>query len=319
MNLFIPVSYFFGIPQSEIWQLNIITGEKKLLRVLPSSGKEVLGKGITGLCWLDNQNLIACDFNRIFTLDRKNLKIIRSKESAEFNDLHSLQSDKDYIYVANTGRDSIDIFNHELELQQRLACISLDDWEKRKAGDYDASGNYYNSVDCKLAFNQRKVPDKWHLNHVFRAPDNIGGQVIATSFSARRLLDVVSMKPVSSTFPSQPHDGLIYKGELWVSTVSGKIYRSSLKIPFVFEMVFDLFQVASYEGWCRGLLIVDDIMFIGITGIHEVSKRTSWLNDCVDKTRSGIYQISMPYMEIKAFHDFSSSMGSRIFTIVADK
>lgn len=319
MNLIVPVSYFFGAPRSDIWQLDTETGIKKLLQTLPASEREVRGKGITGLAWLDNRYLIACDFNRLLKLDRNSLEIVTDYEDQEFNDLHSLNVDKGHIYVANTGRDSIDIFNHQLQLQQRIDCLNTDEWQKRCSGDYVVSGNYFDSSDCTLAFNQRKVPDKWHLNHVFKAPECLGGQVVATSFSARRLLDVTSMQPVSSNFPSQPHDGFIYKEGLWVSTVCGKIYRAPLQIPFHFEMVCDLFQIAPHQGWCRGLLIADGLMFIGITSIYEATKRTNWLSGSLEETRSGIYQLSMETMEIEAFYDFSSTKGSRIFTMIPDR
>jgi len=319
MNLIVPVSYYFGTPRSEIWQLDTSTGNKKLLHSLPDSGREVRGKGITGLAWLDDLHLVACDFNRLFKLDKNTLSIVSKYEDDELNDLHSLNTDQEFIHVANAGRDSIDVFNHQLQLMERIDCLGSDEWRKRKAGDYSVSGSYFDSPGCGLPFHRRRVPDKWHFNHVFRAPGHLGGQVIATSFASRSLLDAHSLKPVSSTLPIQPHDGFVYEEAIWVTTVSGQIYRAPFKMPFDFEMVFDLFKIAPHQGWCRGFLIAEGSMFVGLTSIYEVSTRTDWLSCPIEETRSGIYQLNMGTMEVEAFHDFSSTNGSRIFTMIADR
>lgn len=319
MNLIVPVSYFFGSPCSEIWQLDTSTGNKKLLLTLPVSEREVRGKGITGLTWLDDNSLVACDFNRLLKLDKKRLKVLTVYEDQELNDLHSLNTDQDFVYVANTGRDSIDVYNHKLELQERIDCLSRDEWQNRATGNYSTSGSYFDSSDCGIPFHRRRVPDKWHFNHVFKVPNHLGGQLIATSFATRSLLDVNSLQPVSSTFPAKPHDGVAYEGGLWVTTVSGQIYRAPFKIPFQFVLVFDLFEIATHQGWCRGLLIAEGSMFIGITSIYEATTRTDWLSCPIEDTRSGIYQLNIDTMEIEAFHDFSSTNGTRIFTMIKDR
>lgn len=319
MNLIIPVSYFFGNPRSEIWAINVHKGDKTLLKTLPDSDKQVSGKGITGIAWLNDNQLVACDFNRLFKIDRQGLKITTICEDPELNDLHSLHVDQGLIYVANTGRDSIDIFNYQLELQKRIDCLPSDEWKERNAGNYSISGSYYDSPDGSIPFNCRIVPDKWHFNHVFKTPEHLDGRVIATSFSTRSLLDVNSLKSVSSTFNTQPHDGFVYEDELWVTTVSGQICKAPFKVPYDFEMVVDLFKIAPHKGWCRGLLIASGSIFIGITRIYQTSKRTDWLNCSVEGTRSGVYQLSMNTLEIEAFYDFSSKEGARIFTMIADR
>lgn len=315
----VPVSYFFGVPRSEIWQIDTSAGSKALLFTLATTGSEVRGKGITGLTWLDDLHLVACDFNRLLKLDRKTFSIDKAYEDEELNDLHSLSIDENNIHLANAGRDSIDVFNHQLELLERIDCLSSDEWQKRKAGDYTISGSYFDSLGCGLPFHRRRVPDKWHFNHVIKTPKSLGDKVVATSFTARCLLDVQTLEPVSSSLPTQPHDGFLHGDFLWITTVSGQIHRAPLKIPFEFEMVCDLFNIAPYQGWCRGLLIAEGSMFVGITSIYEASRRTDWLNSAIEDTRSGIYQLSMSSMEVEAFYDFSSTDGSRIFTMIEDR
>lgn len=319
MQLLVPVSYFFNTPRSEIWQLDVVSGSKLLVCTLGGSERDVRGKGITGLGWLDDQFLIACDFNRLLKIDRGSLSIVEAYEDDELNDLHSVSACENFIYLANSGRDSIDVFNHQFKLLDRIDGLTDEELNKRITGDYVVNGGYFDSSGSGLPFHCRKVPDKWHFNYVFRAPKQLNDKIIVTSFTSRNLLDAHTLDPVSLNLPVQPHDGVVSSGCVWITTVSGQVYRASLKIPLDFEMAVDLFKVAPYQGWCRGLLISEGFMYIGITAIYEKSSRTSWLNSAIEDTRSGIYQLKMDTMEIVAFHDFSSADGSRIFTMIADR
>jgi len=318
MKLIIPVSYFFGKTRSEFWSLNTETKKREKLLTLSDTDRAVRGKGVTGFAILDSEYFIACDFNRLIKIDRQTLKVVSTYEDSEFNDLHSLSVNNGKIYVANTGRDSIDIFSDQLKIINRIDSLTTNEWQKRFNGDYTVLGEYFDSTKLGLPFHRRRGPDKWHFNHVFKAPESLGGQTIATSFTARCLFDVNTMQSVSSELPRQPHDGFLYGGFIWVTTVSGQIYRALLNLPFEFELVLDLFKVAPYQGWCRGLNIMDGVMYIGITGIFELSTRTNWLDCPIEETRSGIYQIKMDSMDVGFFHDFSSEDGSRIFTMIED-
>ena len=319
MKLLVPVSYFFNSPRSEIWQLDTATRQKTLLTSLPSSNRDVPGKGVTGLCWLDDHNLVACDFNRVVTLDSKTWRINQVLENDEFNDLHHLSVSDGHIYLANTGRDCIDVLSSDLKLVKRIDGLSVKEWQDRKAGRYTVAGSYYDDPSSGLPFHRRRVPDKWHFNHVFKAPSSLGDQIVATSFGTKSLVNAQTLEQLSSTLSTQPHDGFVDGDHLWVTTVSGQIFRAPVKKPFVFEQIFDLFHYAPYQGWCRGLFIHDEFLFIGITSIYEKSNRTRWLTQPIEDTRSGIYQLHATSGEIVHFHDFTSSDGSRIFSMLAAK
>ncbi|WP_461534727.1 hypothetical protein [Spongorhabdus nitratireducens] len=318
MKLLVPVSYFFGKPRSEIWQLDTENNVKKLICSLPSSNKEVRGKGITGLSWLDNDYLVACDFNRLIKLEYDSWNVVEVVEDSEFNDLHHLSVSKNRIYLANTGRDSIDVFDDRLNMIQRIDGLSEQEWKQRVTGDYEVSGPYFDSPCSGLPFHSRRGPDKWHFNHVFKAGEGLEERIIATSFGARAMMDPETLEVISSKLPVQPHDGFVHGDYLWVTTVSGTIYRAAINQPLVFEPVVDLFAYAPHQGWCRGMYISGDKLFVGITAIYEKSNRTRWLKGAIEDSRSGIYKISLSSLQIEAFYDFSTAEGSRIFSIVPD-
>ena len=239
MNLLIPISYFFGPPRSEIWQINVENKSQKKLWTLPTSPLEVEGKGITGFQWLNADTLIACDFNRLLKIKKKenNWEIEKIKTDAEFNDLHSLTISQQKILVVNTGRDSIDVFNFELNLLERHSAISGEEFQNRKRGNYQVKDSYYTHPSLGIPFFQRKVPDTFHFNHIFQSK-KFGEKLIATCFEKKGLVDMKTLSMISNILPHQPHDGIIYDNAFWITTVSGGLYRSDLKIPFVFEKMF---------------------------------------------------------------------------------
>ncbi|MCK5855212.1 MAG: hypothetical protein KAG56_08315 [Sulfurovaceae bacterium] len=315
MKLLIPISYFFNTPKSEIWQLDCVTGKKHCLFTLNNhSQRSVKGKGLTGLTWLNRSQLVACDFNQIFIIQRNNGAILSLYIDNELNDLHSLNVDKDKVYLVNTGRDSIDLFDHQLTLIKRISLLTEQEWQGRKEESYTVTGDYFDKIGTVKSFFQRKVPDKWHLNHVF----SFEGRIIASSFQQRQLMDVKTLVSLSNQLPERIHDGLIYQNEVWITLVSGKIYHASLIFPLQFKLFFDLFQKTKIKGWCRGLLIVKDNLYIGITAIYDKS-RTPWLDYMAEETKSGIFQVNLKSKKITHFYDFTHPNGRRIFTFIKDE
>tara|TARA_R110001583_G_scaffold158496_1_gene310423 strand:+ start:1755 stop:2705 length:951 start_codon:yes stop_codon:yes gene_type:complete len=312
------MSYFFGAPRSEVWQLDTQSGQQRCLYTLPPSDRDVPGKGITGLTWLNNTQLLACDFNRLLLLNRIDGEIIKEYADDQFNDLHHVHVQGEYIYVANTGRDSIDVLDHQLQRLERLDGLSATDWSQRYHGDYAIRGAYYDRPDSGLPFYKRKVPDSWHFNHVLRDTRVANGRIVATSFGRKQLVDARTLEPLSSVLPDAPHDGLIADDSIWITTVTGKIYRAPLTLPFAFECVLDLFAQAPKAGWCRGLLICENTLYIGITSIYEKSSRTAWLDRPLNETASGIYCVDLATLTLIDFHDFTTVDGRRIFTVIDD-
>ena len=311
MKLLIPIS-FFNASHSEIWQLDCKTKQQKKLTSFIDKKRAVNGKGITGLAWLNSTELVGCDFNRLFIIDRKTLKILSIYTDNELNDLHHICVNENNIYVANTGRDSIERYNDQLSLVERIDNLSPIEWKNRIAGKYKITGDYYDK-DIKKPFYQRKIPDKYHFNHV----EILNKQLVITSFTKKQLVDGRTLENLGNTLPERLHDGFIYQNKIWITLVSGQVYFSSLKQPFQFKLFFDLFKKAPVYGWCRGLLINDGKLYIGITTIYD-KKRTPWLKGDVNKTKTGIYQIDLDTKQIETFYDFSHIDGSRIFTIITD-
>ena len=316
MKLLVPVSYFKGQPCNEIWSLDINSGERNLVfhQSVPKA-LSVNGKGLTGLSWLNQHQLVACDFNQVYLINRDDLTVIASLQDKAFNDLHHIAVYEDKVYVCNTGFDSLDRLNAELVLIERLPLVAISDLEKRLKGEYTFSGDYYDSPEQIPLFCRRKVPDTFHINYCVSIQD----RMLLTSFKDRVLLDASTGKTVSNKLNSQPHDGFVDGDHLWITTVTGKIYRAAVSLPLQFKQVADVFHQGEYQGWCRGLLIDGDYLFVGVTQIQGKSSRTHWLTLEPEQTKSGIYQLDKRTLQVVSFYDFTSENGSRIFTFIKDR
>jgi len=328
MKLWVALSYFFGEPRSEVWQLELQTGQKELSFDIPQlKSRQVAGKGVTGLRLSSAQHFLCCDFNTVYLIDKKGV-VQAQYFDEQNNDLHNLyvdlkpndQSDNGSIYVVNTGLDCIDVLSFNLKRLARYEGVSFEQLKLRCESPKYCDGDYYQDGEHQ-AFFQTKVQDKWHFNHVIKLPLELGGQLLATSLSRRAMVDLTTMKLASNVLPCSPHDGVVWRNGLWVTTVEGKIYRADLSAYTAscllqFELVFDLFCHGQYHGWCRGLAFSGNKVWVGLTAIYRQNSRTKWLDVPLEQTRTGIYQLCAIHWQIEQFYDFSDTDGARIFSFV---
>jgi len=191
MRLLIPVSYFKSLPRSEIWSLDTSTGARTLVFAQATPAPlAVNGKGITGLDWLDARHLVACDFNRVLCIRRTDGEVRASRHHSLFNDLHAVTVQGDYIGVCNTGLDAIDWLDQDLVPLRRQPLLSRRATRNRVGGHYRRRGGYYDPPTAVPDFTRRKVPDRWHLNHLVRC----AGHWLGTAFRRRAVVEVCTTR-----------------------------------------------------------------------------------------------------------------------------
>lgn len=313
MSLVVPVSYFAGRPRSELWRLDASTGEYSRWKTLLDSPHPVHGKGVTGMIRLPTGGYALCDFNRVLLMSEEG-EITATRSRRDMNDLHSISVVRDGLLLSNTGRDSIDWLDFGLSLRRRWDGLSRAEWHSRWAGADIPNEPYYDALGGAAAFRQRRVKDRYHFNQALLLPD---GRVVANSLSRRCFIDLERFCAVSESLSEPSHDGVLRDGELWITSVSGTVYRAALGGELRFQPALDLFSLVPHHGWCRGLCFEGAWLFVGVTVIQQASARTAWLRQPVTETRSGVYQIDPARMSVERFFDLSHPHGARIFSLVS--
>lgn len=312
MSLVVPVSYFAGRPRSELWRLDASSGEHSLWKTLPDSPYAVRGKGVTGMTHLPDGGYALCDFNRVLLMTDQG-EICASRSRRDMNDLHSISVTPGGLLLSNTGRDSVDLLDSGLTLRQRWDGLSREAWRRRWKGANTPDEPYYDAPGTGLDFRQRRLKDRYHFNQALLLPD---GRVVANSLSERCFIDMERLRAVSEPLTTPSHDGVVCDGEIWITSISGTLYRATLDTELFFRPALDLFSLVPHHGWCRGLCFSAGWLFVAITVIQQASSRTAWLRQPVSETRSGVYQIDPERMSIERFFDLSHPDGARIFSLV---
>ena len=157
-----------------------------------------------------------------------------------FNDLHHIMRASDgCLWTANTGLDTVVKFTVQGELLAQWNVLFEDPWSRfSKTIDY------------------RKVPStkphKSHPNFVFE----LNREIWVTRFHQRDAICLNDSEKRIDIKVQRPHDGILFDGRLYFTTVNGKVVIANPQ-SFQVEEIVDLQLIdgqKELQGWCRGLL-----------------------------------------------------------------
>jgi hypothetical protein len=311
VKLLVPVSYFRGKPRSELWLLDTALKNQVLWRTLPASPITVRGKGVTGICVHPAGGYALCDFNRVLHLCSNGFTV-HEKRREDFNDLHAITATDHGFLLTNTGRDQVEQLRDDFSLADKFDALNAAEADERLSGKCLIGGEYYDEPDSELAFCEQRLADKLHLNHSLLLPD---GRVVASSMAKCCYLDAQCFTPISNRLHYPMHDGLMYRDRLWVTTVNGEVLAAQPNLHLDFQPVVDLAASVPWRGWCRGLYIAEDRLFVGVTAIASRSQRTSWLDVDPCDTRTGVYEFCLSTLRPLHFYNLSHPDGARVFSM----
>lgn len=265
----------------------------------PPPALRVDGKGLTGGCRA-GETLYLCGGAALYRFG-PDLRPSGALCSPDFNDIHAVAHVDGRLYVANTGLDAIDVFTrdgifvgtHGFEMAwltaRRLGgdCPSRADhprlhrrgWDPAAALDgfeRDPLAGYYH-IDG-LPFGQRRQRDYVHPNHVYVD----AGRAWVTSLARRAIIDVATHQTICAV-DEPPHDGHVVDEMLWLTRVDGYVERRPLADLAAPPELIDAATIGGIHGWCRGLLVTPELLWVGFTAIHH-PPRYQW--DRVDPTRT---------------------------------
>jgi hypothetical protein len=158
------------------------------------------------------------------------------------------------LLVASTGLDCI------LHLSERGDLVH--EWPVLPPGD---ARRWESGIDYRKFATTK--PHLAHPNYVFE----LDGRVWATRFEQRDAICVEDLSQRIAIESERPHDGVLYEGELYFTTVDGHVVVADAARKEVVRR-WDLNEICGHDiplGWCRGLhVLARDEVLVGFSRIR---------------------------------------------------
>jgi hypothetical protein len=206
-----------------------------------------------------------------------------------FNDLHHVTPTRDgNLLVAATGLDMVVKFTPEGNVLSYWNVLGNDPWS-RFSPDVD-----YRKVESTK-------PHDSHPNTAFE----LGEDIWVTRLHQRDAICLTRPGLRINIEVQRPHDGLLWNGQLYFTTVDGRIVMANPQSLHV-ERMIDLHEIHRNRhhddillGWCRGILPVDERrIWVGFTRVRKTMfmENVLWIKkgfpDKSKPTHLGLYDIA---------------------------
>jgi hypothetical protein len=200
---------------------------------------------------LDGHRLLQPTRTAIFEVDPFTWEAKEWASDRLFHDLHSVAPDLDGGWlVTGTGHESVLSLDHEGRVRQvwHLGPI-VDDGRDYRNEAHDAF-----------------KPHAVHPNRAFV----LGGARWVTCLGQRRCVGL-GHDGVIGLAEGPPHDGLVREGLLWFTTTAGHVVAvdpDTLERRVVLSLS-ELDPTPGMAGWCRGIEVVGDRLWLGLTQLRH--------------------------------------------------
>jgi len=262
--------------------------EWKLLLHHHDEAKELLvdNKGFAGSCWHEGL-LWTCLPNRVLALDPGDWSVVKVIDDELFNDLHNVWVNDHCIIVANTGLESIDEFDHEGRLKNRIFLNKIGKTMAKIRGAAD-----FRTADSK--------PHYYHLNYVFK---DFQSNYIITLFQQRRVINYNRLQWLTPLYDAPPHEGAywpLFFSELmessietpmglWTTTIDGGVQCIDIQTHKPIR-TWNIPSLGGPKGWTRGLMVIKNGFFVGVTVVRESAAPYfhNWVDQNPEETATAV-------------------------------
>jgi hypothetical protein len=182
-----------------------------------------------------------------------------------FNDVHHVRPTPDgNLLVANSGLDMVLEVTLDGSIQREWNTLGDEPW-----GVFDRDTDYRRVASTK--------PHRSHPNQVFY----IGEDIWATRFQQKDAICLTDPRRRIAIDSALAHDGLVHDGHVFFTTVDGCIVIANAASTAIEERI-DLNELEPREahlGWCRGLLVDDDKVWVGFSRLRltKFRENLSWV------------------------------------------
>ncbi len=216
---------------------------------------------------LRDNKLYACTSTEVMIYDLPSFRLATYISLPMFNDVHHVYPTLEgTLLVMVTGLDIVAEVSLDGKFLRHWDVMGEDTWNI-----FSRHTDYRKIPTTK--------PHRAHANHIFQ----LGDEIWVTRFHQR---DAVSLRDPSRKIEigiQRPHDGFLFNGSLYFTTVDGHIVIANpgtLKT----ERMIDLNKMSGPGGetlgWCRGLLPVDErFVWVGFTRVRptKFQENLNWV------------------------------------------
>lgn len=214
---------------------------------------------------IHENRLYACTQTEVMAFDLGSFDMPLYISRPEFNDVHHvLPLGGGQLAVASTGLDAVFLLDSSGKIVREWSTSGAPIWSR-----------FDRQTDWRCVLTTK--PHVSHPNYCFIHEEELW----ATRFEQR---DAVCLNREQDRFDigvERPHDGVLHCGKLYFTTVNGHITIFDAQSRTLMEDI-DLNQISVGDvglGWCRGLLLLDDIALVGFTRIRrtKIRETLSWM------------------------------------------
>lgn len=202
----------------------------------------------------------------IVFIDAETFSVRQAISHKTFTDLHQVTISDGLLYIANTGMEMVQVADMDGNIIKEYHLTPAPTWK-----------NYETGTDFRFVGSTK--PHFIHVNYVFF----IEGEPWCTRMLMR---DAVSLHDPSKRIDlnvseGKPHDGLVSGSLIYFTLTDGHVVIADTNTCRV-EEVINLNEISRKNeqlGWCRGLEVRGDDLFVGFTQIRKSKFREygSWI------------------------------------------
>jgi hypothetical protein len=302
-----------------------------VLEWVPPPGLRTSGKGFLGLAWLGTpgqSDLVACAHAGLCRVDPTTWTVTGVLHQPCMNDLHHVTVHEGRLIVTNTGVDRVEVLDMSGQFiggwdmspawitAERLngRNPSRDSWAGalRRGWGLESSAiehepfppNLAELASPSLPFAIRKTRHFVHPNHI----TILAGRPLVTRFIDRSIQDLSDWSfPVPET-PGHPHDGEVHGDRFWITCTAGLVVAYAIEDGRLTSREverIDIPERIGRRGWCRGLIVKDDLIVVSLTTVQYMPP-FGWPYPDFSNTETSILAIDRRTLKLVAHVDLQT-------------
>jgi hypothetical protein len=224
-----------------------------------------------------NHKLYTSTYTEALIFEVPTFKQVGYVSLPSFNAVHHVRPTRNgTLLVANTGLDMVIETTLDGAVLREWNVLGGDPWKR-----------FVKGVDYRKVLSTK--PHQSHPNFVFQ----IGDQVWVTRFHQQDALCLTKPDQTIALRLGFPHDGLLYRGMLYFTTVNGHLIEANpdtLQVTSTWDLRALRGDSRTILGWCRGVAFIErNRVWIGFTRIRKSSalENLNWI-------KHGFRQVDTP-------------------------